>query len=405
MILTCPTQVTHSIAAGWNLLGLNVQTDPSPGAEAALDDIAAQGGACSEVDRWLNGGWDAHIRDLPFNDFTLELGQGYFLKATAASSWQRTGRPPSNPLPVELFPGWNLVSFPKLLCTLTAEGLLDGIAAQGGACSEADRWLNGGWDGHIKDLPFNNFTLTDNQGYFVKCTQHSTYVPCQGTILNSEPPWPAPVELERQQPQAEPVISAVQVTNRRDVAFSVVWRTDRPGDGWVEYGLPGHLDLAAYDGRGRSTIATLHHVTVAGLNPETTYAFRVHSGSSVADQGGQPFQAVTAATTIPAPPLTAYGQVQDSDGRPAVDALVLAWLLRNDGSRSEPLSALVDGWGYWVLSLPVADCADFQLILEIIGSDGDLARLTQPACQLQPAPTLQLAPQPPTRTYVPLIRR
>jgi hypothetical protein len=125
----------------------------------------------------------------------------------------------------------------------------------------------------------------------------------------------------------------------------------------------------------------------------------------VADQDRQPFQAVTAATTAPGVPFTAYGQVRDRAGAPAGGALVLAWLQRNNGRRSEPLSALVDGWGYWVLSLPVADCADFQLILEVISPNGDVARLTQPACQLQPAPTLQLAPQPSIHTYVPIIRR
>lgn len=49
-------QVTHSLAVGWNLLGLNVLSDPQPTAEQALDDIEAQGGSASEINRWLNGG-------------------------------------------------------------------------------------------------------------------------------------------------------------------------------------------------------------------------------------------------------------------------------------------------------------------------------------------------------------
>jgi hypothetical protein len=78
---------------------------------------------------------------------------------------------------VELYAGWNLIGLPRLSGPLTAEGLLVGIEAQGGACSEVDRWLNGGWDAHIKGLPFNDFELTSDQGYFVKCTQHSFYTP------------------------------------------------------------------------------------------------------------------------------------------------------------------------------------------------------------------------------------
>jgi hypothetical protein len=289
----------------------------------------------------------------------------------------------------------------------TAQSLLEAIAAQGAACSEFDRWLNGGWDAHIKDLPFNDFDVRPDEGYFVKCSQAGAFTPTaiSARSIGRAAPMPPAAQPAILQPQAEPAISAVQVTNRRDVAFTVTWRTDRPGDGWVEYGFGGVLDRLAYDGRDPDTVATLHHVTLTGLSPETTYAFRVHSGSSVADQDRQPFQAVTAATTAPGVPFTAYGQVRDRAGAPAGGALVLAWLQRNNGRRSEPLSALVDGWGYWVLSLPVADCADFQLILEITGSDGGLARLTQPACQLQPAPTLRLAPESRIRLYVPMIVR
>ena len=110
MILVCPTQVTHSLAAGWNLAGLTVQTDPPTAAEAALDDIVAQGGSAIEIERWWNGGWDAHVRDLPFNNFTLELGRGYFVRANAASTWTRSGTPPIAPLPVNSTPAgtWSL---------------------------------------------------------------------------------------------------------------------------------------------------------------------------------------------------------------------------------------------------------------------------------------------------------
>jgi uncharacterized repeat protein (TIGR01451 family) len=55
--------------------------------------------------------------------------------------------------------------------------LLEGIVAQGGACTEVNRWLNGGWNAYLQGLPFNNFAIQEGAGYFLRCSQSSTYVP------------------------------------------------------------------------------------------------------------------------------------------------------------------------------------------------------------------------------------
>ena len=59
-----------------------------PDAETALDEIADQGGSAPEVYRWLSetDTWQGHARDEPFHNFPLELGQGYFFRATAGST-------------------------------------------------------------------------------------------------------------------------------------------------------------------------------------------------------------------------------------------------------------------------------------------------------------------------------
>ena len=170
-------QATYSLSPGWNLLTLPVDNGSSFYARAALDEIITQGGNATEVDRWLNGGWDAYVRPLPFNDYVLELGKGYFVRTTSASTWTRTGRALPNPLPIALNVGWNLVGFPKLPRAMTAQDILNGIESQGGACSEMDRWLYGGWETFVKGLPFNNFSINNAEGYFIRCTQSSTYTP------------------------------------------------------------------------------------------------------------------------------------------------------------------------------------------------------------------------------------
>jgi hypothetical protein len=201
------------------------------------------------------------------------------------------------------------------------------------------------------------------------------------------------------QPQADPVISDVLVTDHRDVAVSVTWRTDRSSTGWIEYAaatedwsnLQDWTSLGDDDGEG--AVSSVHHVTLTGLTPETNYLFRVHSGEIVDDSDGDLHQVTTNATGMPPVPSLAYGQVETtSDGTsssaPAVGALVRARLVDGEGGRSQPLSALVDGWGYWSFSLPVGDCTQMQLELQVFGTRGSEAELAGPACELRPVPAL-----------------
>ena len=153
--------------------------------------------------------------------------------------------------------------------------------------------------------------------------------------------WGSPESGPQPPVVADPVISEVLVTNRRDVAFTVTWRTDQPSDGWVEYGPTSNLGQSAYDDRGNGMTAPLHHVTLSGLTPQTSYYFRVHSGNTVVGQGNQPFAVTTLAVATPGTPITAYGQVQYGNGSPATDAMLIARLLDGSGTPSDPLSVLV----------------------------------------------------------------
>jgi hypothetical protein len=217
------------------------------------------------------------------------------------------------------------------------------------------------------------------------------------------------------QPQADPVISDVLVTNHRDAAVSVTWRTDRSSTGWIEYAAATE-DWSSLqdwtspgDDCGEGAVSSVHHVTLTNLIPETNYLFRVHSGETVDDSGGELHQVTTKATELPSAPFLAYGQVETasdgtSAGAPAVGALVRAWLVDGEGGRSQPLSAVVDGWGYWSLSLPLGDCTQMQLELQVFGVRGSEAELTGPACEVRPVPALVLSEEG-VGLYLPLIMR
>jgi len=168
---------TIHLIAGWNLISLPIIPESPYKAQSLLDEINFGSGAdCGEVDRWLNGGWDAHIDRLPFNDFDINLGEGYFLKCSNTGDWVFNGMEMWEEAPLDLLAGWNLIGVPYPPNTYKAQSLLDRFNSDGDFCSEVDRWYNSGWDAHIDGLPFNDFDIEEDQGYFVKCTSVNNYL-------------------------------------------------------------------------------------------------------------------------------------------------------------------------------------------------------------------------------------
>ncbi len=397
------------LATGFNLLSLPLE--PQLDVEEALDEITSQGGSAVAAYRWLGDvdAWEGHARGQPFNDFPLTLGQGYFVQCDAASTWSQVGQRPADPVPVDLDPIWTLIGLPVIPGPMTAEDLLQDAAGQGGGCTEVHRWQDGWWDGHaIGTGP--GWELRNDEGYFVKCANAITYAPGEGAAQAQAPGWPAPSGPEALALVADPVISDIQVANRRDVAFSVTWETDRPSTGWMEYGETKDLGQATHDDRGEGAISQVHHVTLTGLTPETTVHFRVHSGETVDDNGGAQYQVATNATTRPPVPYLAYGEMELSEGAPAVGSLVRAWIVDEGGNESKPLSTVVDGYGYWSLNLPVQDCEGVQLKLEAIGQRGTAVEQVLPACEVRPAVTIKLPAESPaedttSEIYLPIILR
>jgi len=77
---------------------------------------------------------------------------------------------------------------------------------------------------------------------------------------------------------AGPQIAKVTIANLRDVSASVSWITTLAADGEVRYGTnAASLVNVAYDDRGAGTRDDVHHVTLSGLAPLTTYYFFVRS--------------------------------------------------------------------------------------------------------------------------------
>ena len=73
----CRRRSSDAWASGWT-------------AEGLCEEINDQGGDVQEIDRFVDGGWEGHICGLPFNDFPIEPGSGYFALVDKASLLQLT---------------------------------------------------------------------------------------------------------------------------------------------------------------------------------------------------------------------------------------------------------------------------------------------------------------------------
>ncbi len=81
---------------GWTAVSLPEWTDGAYLPSDACDEINIdQGGSVREIDRYLNGNWVPHICGFPFNNDPLIPGEGYFVRADAASTWSVVTPPPA----------------------------------------------------------------------------------------------------------------------------------------------------------------------------------------------------------------------------------------------------------------------------------------------------------------------
>ena len=167
--------VTITLQAGWNLISLPVEPAAPLTAEGLLRLINLQGGQATDVNRWQAGAWNTHVAGLPFNDFPLESGRGYFVKATRASTAIIQGRALTAATPSR----WRQAGiwWPSRPCPLAPRprALLQSMASGGVKVVEIDRWNAGSWSAHLIGLPFNNFAIEPGAAYFVRASQAGTW--------------------------------------------------------------------------------------------------------------------------------------------------------------------------------------------------------------------------------------
>jgi len=162
----------------------------------------------------------------------------------------------------------------------------------------------------------------------------------------------------RATPETTP--NQVRITNLTHEGFTVSFLTQAAIAGLVKYGTEENaLKQTATDDRdsltGSISEYTLHHVTVRGLQPNTTYYYVLGTGNgALFDNTGTPFKLITARKTgSPPAARTIYGSVTTESGAPAEGAIVYVAI---DGAGE--MSSLVKNSGGWAVPLSNARTAD-----------------------------------------------
>jgi len=163
----------------------------------------------------------------------------------------------------------------------------------------------------------------------------------------------------RATPQTTP--KNVKVTNVTDKSFTVSFYTDEATNGFVKYGTTENsLKNQVNDDRDQLSGSVgsyqLHHITVRGLTPATTYYYVLGTASSSRfDNNGAPFSVKTGPVLSGAPPLnkTVYGTVVTEAGAPAEGSIVYVL-----STAMAEMSSLVKSSGSWAVSLSSARTSD-----------------------------------------------
>lgn len=155
--------------------------------------------------------------------------------------------------------------------------------------------------------------------------------------------------------------SKYRVTNVTATSLTISFYTVEKTSGFIKYGTdPKKLNSQASDDRdqlsGNVGKYQLHHITVRGLQPNTTYYYVLGTGSRAEfDNDGEPFNTKTGSKLTQSPPeaRTVYGSVSTAGGTPAEGSIVY---LTADGVGE--MSSMVKSSGSWAIPLSKARSKD-----------------------------------------------
>lgn len=160
---------------GWNLISLPLNPQ-SLKASDLLAEISKQGGGATAVSTYQNGAWKTFVArgnqvySNPADDFNLEAGKAYFIKASKTANFKFSGQAITQSPKLNLVSGWNAVGLP-LAGAVKADKLIDQVNEQSLNADALARWESGLWDSFVKkgEGKFgNNFMIENQRGYILR---------------------------------------------------------------------------------------------------------------------------------------------------------------------------------------------------------------------------------------------
>lgn len=115
----------------------------------------------------------------------------------------------------------------------------------------------------------------------------------------------------------------ITVTNLSGNSATIYWQTTEPSPGFIKAGQSSSsLDLTFNDDRDTGTpkLYKLHFVTLTNLSPNTTYYYKIFSGTNSYPNQPLSFKTSTDVPSSPNSPL--IGQVVDENSQPVSEAFV-----------------------------------------------------------------------------------
>ncbi len=171
-----------SLKAGWNLISLNALPSEALTAKSLIEQINSQGGQASAVSTLENSFWKSYVmrdgQSYSGDDFPIELGKAYFVKALKTSILSFKGQDLVSPLKLSLNQGWNAIGMPKSSKTYQAKTLIIDLVSN--QVDQIDRWESGLWDTFLlksqKEYG-NNFPIENSRGYILKVNSQGEFTP------------------------------------------------------------------------------------------------------------------------------------------------------------------------------------------------------------------------------------
>jgi hypothetical protein len=156
---------TFSLIEGWNLI--SVPTENVWTAETLGENISG----CTTVCRFNDDTqvYTTHVVGIPYNDFPIMDGMGYFVYIVQESQFNVTGLSIDS-VNVSLYTYWNLIGWYKEAATNASSmgtALYD--------CTTICMYdaVTGSYITHVVGIPYNDFSITSGMGLFIYVTSDS----------------------------------------------------------------------------------------------------------------------------------------------------------------------------------------------------------------------------------------